>query len=188
METRFLLIRHAESEWNAAGRWQGQADPPLSAEGRAQAETLAASLVGTSLDALIASDLDRARETAEAIGRALGLVPILDPRFRELDVGEWSGLRRSEIEARDPEKLERFEAGEPDVRPGGGESRREIRIRVRTAAAELHERYVGRRVALVTHLGVIRALWPGTEMKNAEARWWEAAEVPDVPQPESGAL
>ena len=182
METRFLLIRHAQSEWNADGRWQGQADPGLSEEGRAQARALAASLVETPLDVLLASDLDRARQTAEAIGRATGLIPVLDPRFRELDVGSWSGLRREEIEARDPELLARFEAGEPDVRPGGGESRQGIRRRVREAAAELRELYAGSRIALVTHLGVIRALWPGTEMKNAEARWWDPAEACEAPE------
>jgi probable phosphoglycerate mutase len=188
MDTRFLLIRHAESEWNADGRWQGQADPGLSAEGRAQAEALAASLVDARLEVLVASDLDRARETAVRVGRATGLVPILDPRFRELDVGSWSGLRREEIAAQDPALLAGFESGDPDVRPGGGETRREIRLRVRDAAAELREIYAGRRIALVTHLGVIRALWPGTEMANAEARWWEPEETEVAAQREAEPL
>jgi broad specificity phosphatase PhoE len=186
METRFLLIRHAESEWNADGRWQGQADPGLSPAGRIQAEALAKSLVDERLDLLISSDLDRARQTAERVGQALALTPVLDPRFRELDVGGWSGLRREEIAVRDPALLASFETGDPDVRPGGGESRREIRERVRSAAAELREMYPGRRIALVTHLGVIRALWPASEMKNAEARWWEPGE--STAQAESGPL
>lgn len=181
-ETRILLIRHAQSAWNADGRWQGQADPALSELGRKQAQVLAESLGDTPLEALVASDLDRARETAEILGRVVGLAPVLDPRFRELDVGKWSGLRREEIEARDPELLARFEAGGPEVRPGGGESRLEIRQRVRAAAKELREAYAGQRIALVTHLGVIRALWPGTEMANAEARWWDPEEQDTSPE------
>lgn len=168
MPAEFLLIRHAESQWNAEGRWQGQADPPLSERGREQARTLAAALEPQPIAALLCSDLARARETAEIVGVQLGLRPDPDPRLRELDVGEWSGLTRPEIVDQAPETLERFEAGEPGVRPGGGESRREIRRRVRSAMQEIAARFDGKRVAVVTHLGVIRALRPGTELANAE--------------------
>lgn len=173
----FLLIRHAESAWNAAGRWQGQADPPLTARGRRQAERLAQALAGEGIELLVASDLTRARETAGVVGAALGIEPVTDPRFRELDVGSWTGLCREEIERRDPERLARFDAGDVDVPAGGAESRRAIRRRVRRAAARLLAAHPGRRVALVTHLGVIRALLPGAELGNAEWRRARAAEL-----------
>lgn len=99
--TRVLLVRHGQSEWNALGRWQGQADPPLSDTGRAQARSAARSL--GALDAIFASDLQRAAETAAIISAELGVGPVVvDPDLRERDAGEWSGLTRAEIDERYP--------------------------------------------------------------------------------------
>lgn len=183
--TRLVLIRHAESTWNASGRWQGQADPPLSERGRRQARALGEALCGEGIEHLFASDLRRAAETAAVVGEALGLVPEHDPRLRELDVGDWAGLQREEIEERHPKTLARFEAGDPDTRPGGGETRREIRRRVRSTAAELVRAHGGC-IALVTHLGVIRALRPGAEPANAEFCSVTADEL-ERPEPEDVA-
>jgi probable phosphoglycerate mutase len=154
----WLLIRHAESSWNAEDRWQGHGNPPLSDRGRQQAEALARRLAGEKIDVLVSSDLTRAAETAAMLGRVWSLRPLLTESLRELAVGDWTGLKRDQIEALAPETLRRFEALDPDVRPGGGESRREIRLRARRAVAELVAAHPGRRLALVTHLGVIRAL------------------------------
>jgi len=167
LPTGFLLIRHAESLWNAASRWQGQADPPLSPRGREQAKRLAEALSHERIDVLMCSDLRRALETAEFVGSSRGLEPTADRRLRELDVGDWSGLTRPEIAANASETLARFDAGDPDVRPGRGETRREIRQRVRRAMQEIAAQHQGRCVAVVTHLGVIRALLPGSEPRNA---------------------
>ncbi len=177
-ETRLLIIRHAESEWNASGRWQGQGDPPLSARGREQAQVLADKLAGETIGALYSSDLARAVETATIIGAGWGLQPQLNRNLRELDIGEWTGLTRSEIEMRTADLLERFEAEEPDVRPGGGESRREIRIRIRREMAQIAAAHPSENVAIVTHLGALRALFPGTEPANADWRWVDALRLP----------
>lgn len=111
-----LLARHGQSEWNAAGRWQGQADPPLSDLGLSQAQA-AAQQAGT-FDAIFASDLVRALHTATIISTAIGIGPvIIDPRLKERDAGEYSGLTRDEIEAQFPGALAegRWPAGwEPD--------------------------------------------------------------------------
>jgi broad specificity phosphatase PhoE len=171
-DTRFILIRHAESSWNACGRWQGHADPPLSGRGRAQAELLARELAGQPIDVLLASDLIRATQTAEIVGEMLGLKPVLDARLRELNVGDWAGLTRTEIARRDPETLARFEAGDPDVLAGGGESRGQIRARVRACARQLGREHAGRLVAVVSHLGVIWALQPESALGNAQ--WCQA--------------
>jgi broad specificity phosphatase PhoE len=161
------LLRHAESVWNAAGRWQGHADPPLSERGARQAEAagprLAAELEGQQMKHLYCSDLRRAVDTARAVGRALELEPVLVPGLRELDVGRWTGLSTAEIERCDPEQLRAFQAGEPDLRPGGGETRREIRKRVRRAVRELALADPSANVLCVVHLGVVRALVPGAE-------------------------
>jgi len=173
-QTELLLVRHGQTAWNAAGRWQGHADPVLSDVGRAQARLLAARLRARPIEGdapwsgLLASDLRRARETAVILGGILGLEVELEPRLRELDVGDWAGLTRSEIQGRDPSALRAFESGDPAVRPGGGESRAEIRQRVRDCVRDLGERFSGQRLLVVTHLGVIRALLPGAEPGHAE--------------------
>jgi broad specificity phosphatase PhoE len=157
-ETALLLIRHAESSWNAAGRWQGHGDPSLSDSGREQANALARELARESIDVVVSSDLRRAAETAAILGQARGLRPELNPRLRELDLGDWEGLTREQIERTDREALRRFDAGDLDVRPGAGENRREIEQRAASAVTELIDANPGRRLAVVTHLGVIRAL------------------------------
>jgi broad specificity phosphatase PhoE len=100
---RFLLIRHGESTWNAVGRWQGWADPPLSAVGERQARDAAQHLRGAGLTRVVASDLQRARRTAELLAKALGLgEPLVVSELKERDVGEFSGLTRAEIDERWP--------------------------------------------------------------------------------------
>jgi broad specificity phosphatase PhoE len=97
---RLILVRHGESTWNAEERLQGQLDPPLSDRGREQSRALAATLDGLPDDHVVCSDLGRARETAEL----LGLQPArFDPRWREIDVGEWGGRTAAEIDAQGSE-------------------------------------------------------------------------------------
>ncbi len=96
--TRLLVVRHGQSEWNAIGRWQGRADPPLTDEGRRQAAD-AAKVLGT-FDAVVASPLVRAVETAAVLADHLGIGPVLvDPDLMERDAGEWQGLTRTQIES-----------------------------------------------------------------------------------------
>jgi broad specificity phosphatase PhoE len=157
-EASLLLIRHAESNWNATGRWQGHGNPPLSVRGRAQANALAREFARETIDVLVSSDLRRAADTAAILGQARGLRPELNPRLRELDVGNWQGLTRDQIESTASDVLRRFDAGDLDVRPGGGENRREIAQRAFSVVTQLVDAHPGRRLAIVTHLGVIRAL------------------------------
>ena len=157
-EASLLLIRHAESSWNAAGRWQGHGDPPLSDRGRAQANALAGELARETIDVLVSSDLRRAAETAAILGQARGLQPESNPRLRELDLGDWEGLTSDEIERTAGDVLRRLNDGDLDVRPGGGENLREIEQRAFSVVADLVDAHPGRRLAIVTHLGVIRAL------------------------------
>ncbi len=167
LATEFLLIRHAQSEWNAVSRWQGHADPPLSDLGRQQARLLARSLEGEHVDALYTSDLVRAADTAAIVGDALHRAPTSDARLRELDIGEWEGLVRAEIEDRWPDLLRQFDTGDPDSRPTGGETRRELAVRVRSRVLAIAGRHPTGRVAIVSHMGVIEALLPGAGIENA---------------------
>lgn len=150
---RLTLVRHAESIWNASETWQGQTDVPLSARGRLQARALATRLFGVPFDHRRASDLSRAFETATA----LGAEPLADPRFREIDVGAWAGLAHHEVAARFPDEVAGLRSGQP-VRIGGGESMPEFEGRVDAAVDALRVEHAGRRVLVVTHGGVIRAL------------------------------
>jgi probable phosphoglycerate mutase len=195
-ETALLLIRHAESSWNAVDRWQGHGDPPLSDRGREQANALARELARETIDVLVSSDLRRAAETAAILGEARGLRPELNPRLRELDLGDWEGLTRDQIERTAGNALRRFDAGDLDVRPGGGENLREIAQRAFSVVSELVDAHPGRRLAVVTHLGVIRALLggscgfargagngsvpsgPGAELGNASWRYLAPAQPP----------
>ena len=151
-----LLIRHALSEWNVAGRWQGQADPPLSEEGRAQARA-AAGRAGV-FDLAVTSDLERAVETAAIL--APDVPHVVEPDLRELDVGEWSGRTWAEIETGWGEELARFQAGRSESAPGG-EPRADFDRRVARAARRVCEAVAeagAARTLVVAHGGVVRAL------------------------------
>jgi broad specificity phosphatase PhoE len=138
--TTLLLVRHGETDWNADGRLQGQTDRPLSDYGRRQARQLATELAGEELDAIHASDLSRARETAEIVGAQLGLAVVLDADLREKDWGTWEGLT----------------AVERDRVEFAGESTEEHRERVLGALGRIAELHPAGRVLVVTHGGSIR--------------------------------
>lgn len=146
-----VLIRHGQTEWNAIGRWQGQADPPLNDTGRAQACKTALELKGHQVDALVSSDLLRARQTAEIIGETLGLEVELEPRLREVNLGYWQGLYSNEIRARWPEEMRLWLEQPLAIRPPDGESIHELADRVLAAANDIAADYAGQRVGLVTH-------------------------------------
>jgi broad specificity phosphatase PhoE len=94
--TELLLVRHGETDWNAAGRLQGHTDRPLSGYGREQARRLAEELASEEFDAIYASDLARARETAAIVGERLRQEVVLDADLREKNWGTWEGLTSTE--------------------------------------------------------------------------------------------
>ena len=119
-----VLLRHGETVWNAEGRFQGQHDTDLSPRGRDQAAAAASALARAlppRRPVLVTSDLRRARDTAEAVGAALGVEAVVDPRLREIAAGRWQGLLHEEILAHDPAGFAAWRAGD-DVRLGGGET------------------------------------------------------------------
>lgn len=176
--SELLLIRHAESTWNPEGRWQGHEDPPLSERGREQARALARALADAGATRVYASDLQRARATAEALAAALGCELRIDPRLRELDVGRWGGLTRAQISLADAPLLARFDAGDPAACAGGAESRAALRLRARGALRALAgAEPEGACIALVTHLGWLREVAPGGDFGHAEWRRVRAQEL-----------
>lgn len=177
--TCFLLIRHAETEWNAAGLWQGHADSPLTKRGVAQAALLAEGLAETVIDRIVCSDLGRCLQTVAPLAARIGLRVEPMRGLRELDVGSWSGLSRDEIRLRDPDTLRRFDARE-DVRPGGAEKRSELALRVHRVVEQLASESPERCIAVVTHSGVVRALQFGRQAEHAQTLRVSLAQIREV--------
>lgn len=153
--TELLLVRHGQSTWNASGRWQGQADPPLSELGERQAEAAARRLADPSsrpVDRVVTSDLLRARRTAEVIAAALGVALEVEHRLRERHAGEWTGLTRAEIEDAWPGYLAQRH------HPPGFETDDALLARVLPGLHATAEIGAGTRVLVVTHGGVVRTV------------------------------
>lgn len=162
-----VLVRHAESIWNAEDRWQGQTDVPLSAKGREEAKRVGERLRDARFDAIVCSDLSRARETAEAIvaarvkREALATHDALTTHrgMREMDLGAWCGLPHAEVLTRFPDELRALQTGEDLAIGGHGESLPRFEDRVHVALGEvLADHASATRILVVTHGGCIRAV------------------------------
>jgi broad specificity phosphatase PhoE len=154
--TTVYLARHGESDWNVERRWQGHADRPLTERGREQAELLAERLADVKLDAVYASDLRRAWETAEAVAVTRGLEVVRLPELREVDVGSWSGCTRDECAERFPEAFARWRQGGSGW--DDGESYEEMGERIVEAIRTIAAEHPDGAVLVVSHGGPIRAV------------------------------
>ncbi|GAB4034906.1 MAG: histidine phosphatase family protein [Rubrivivax sp.] len=177
--TELLLIRHGETDHNRQSRFQGQIDVPLNATGRAQAERLAQRLADEPLDALVSSDLQRARDTAEPLLARRTLPLALDALWREQAFGVLEGLELPKVPETHPELWAAWARHEADHAPPGGESYRAFHARVMQAIRELAEAHPGRRVAVFTHGGVLDMAW-------REARGLPLAGPRSCPIPNTG--
>lgn len=145
------LVRHGQTDWNVAGRYQGQADPPLNATGLAEAGQAAESMAHQPLAAIYTSDLQRAEQTAQVIARRAGMAYQLEPLLREVRLGDWEGQLYRHIEARYPQLIAARSQDPLDFRPPNGESLREVAKRVWAVADRIAARYPGQQVTLVSH-------------------------------------
>lgn len=152
-----ILMRHGETAWNRAQRLQGHRDIALSDAGRNQAQDAAPSVVALRPEVIVASDLARARETAEAVALLVGLPVKIDRRLRETSMGKWEGLTRNEAIAQWPKEWNGWRTTSAHATPPGGESRWQVAAR---AAAVVYELDAGTasRALLVTHGGTIVGL------------------------------
>ncbi|EJN00933.1 histidine phosphatase family protein [Herbaspirillum sp. YR522] len=159
--TDILLIRHGETDWNVDQRLQGHIDIGLNAEGRRQVLALGVALAGEGIDAVFASDLQRARDTAQAIATAAGLPVEIDAGLRERCYGAFEGLRHVEIEQRYPEAYRQWRAREPDARFPAGERPAETMREFYQRSVQSVQRILAGaqgKVAIVTHGGVLEYL------------------------------
>jgi uncharacterized phosphatase len=154
--TTIYLARHGESDWNAANRFQGHSDRPLTDHGREQAKALADLVAAESVEAIYASPLSRALETARIVAARTKLAVVADEGLREVDTGSWSGLSRAEVQERYPEGFQRWITGGAGWEDG--ESYEEMAERVLAAVNRIAAAHPGGRVLLVSHGGPIRAI------------------------------
>jgi len=177
------FIRHGETDWNAEARYQGQADIPMNATGRAQAqrngEVLRGLLPAIARYRFIASPLSRARATMEIVRNAMGLAPQaydLDDRLKEINYGAWQGVFAADLPAVDAEGLAARTKDTFHWRPRGGESYADLTARAVEWLDEIEEDTV-----VAAHGGISRVL-------RGHLYGIETAAVPDLPVPQDRIL
>ena len=165
MKRTLVLVRHGETLWNREGRFQGHTDIALSDLGRAQARALRARLAlshahlfDDDQTAILTSDLQRARETAEIAFGTTGRTLHVRRELREFCYGVFEGLTRREIDERFPGVMAAWLAGDRAFAVEGGESRAEVHARVHSAVHTFLSEVSQRHIVIVAHGGVIRQL------------------------------
>ena len=172
--TRIIAIRHGETDWNVSTRIQGHLDIPLSATGRWQAARLASALREQKIQAIYASDLTRAWETAQFVARTLAISVVKEEGLRERHFGDFEGKTFAEIEAELPDQALRWRRRDPHFAPNGGETLVALRDRVLKTATRLAARHPGEQIALVGHGGVMDVLYRAATRLDIQApRTWE---------------
>lgn len=159
LATNVIAIRHGETAWNLASRLQGHLNVALNETGHRQASRLAQALSDEPIDAIYSSDLARARSTAQALADGAGLRVQTDTGLRERSFGVFEGLTHDEIEGRFPEQALRWHARDGGFGPEGGETLQAFHERAIGAVAAIAARHRGQHVAVVTHGGVLDALY-----------------------------
>lgn len=159
MSTTLILVRHGETEWNRLARIQGHTDSILTPAGIAQAQAGALRLRGEKIDRLIASDLGRTQHTAKILNKHLGLPVVLDSGLRERCFGIGEGRYYAELDAEYPELFSRVRETDPHYAIPGAESRTQFHLRTTNALQAIAAAHRGRRVLIVTHGGVLGAIY-----------------------------
>jgi 2,3-bisphosphoglycerate-dependent phosphoglycerate mutase len=174
--TRILAVRHGETAWNVDTRLQGQIDISLNSTGQEQARRLAEALAEEGVEAIVASDLVRARDTAQAVAHRTGLPLATDKGLRERHFGIFQGHTYAEVEQRWPEESARWRKREPEFGAPGGETLAAFYERCVQTATRLAAAHPGRTLLLVTHGGVLDCLYRAASRIALNApRTWELA-------------
>lgn len=156
MITKILFVRHGQTDWNVERKWQGHADIPLNDTGKAQAAALAKRLQEWPIAAIVTSDLQRCIQTAQPIGKTVGLEPIPDPIWRERNVGAFSGMTGEEAKEAFPEIWAAAKRGMVD--PPDGEGYVDLRKRGYAAYEKVVADYPGEMIVVVSHGGLLHTL------------------------------
>ena len=156
--TTIHLLRHGEVVLAETRRFIGHLDAPLSALGERQCRAQAERMRGVKLAAIFASDLSRARRSAELVGDPHGLTPTVVPALREMAMGSWDGLTAAEIKQRDPAAFDAWLSRAGEFPFPGGESVPDLVARAWPAFAAIVQAHPGQAIAIVAHGGTNRAL------------------------------
>ena len=189
--TRLLLVRHGETTWNDEACYQGQEDIPLSARGWMEAECLAERLASESINAIYTSDLARARDTAQVVANRLGKPLTQELRLREANLGEWQGLTYAEVRRRYFRDTDPLPAYFVDTPPLGGESLRQLQMRLMSAIESIAAQYENESVLIVTHGGCLKVLlctWLGIELSAYWQLRFDSASISEVSLYPMGAI
>ncbi|KRC27914.1 MULTISPECIES: histidine phosphatase family protein [unclassified Acidovorax] len=172
--TRIIAVRHGETAWNVDTRIQGHLDIPLNETGQWQAQQLAQALADEPIDAIYASDLQRAYATAQAVADATGAPITPETGLRERSFGHFQGRTFAEIEAEMPEDARRWRKRDPEYVPEGGESLVMLRERIERTVFALAEKHPGEQVLMVAHGGVLDVLYRMATRQEIQApRTWQ---------------
>ena len=159
-DTVFTAVRHGQTDANLQGVLQGHLDTPLGEKGRAQARAAAERLKHEKFDLFYTSDLSRAYETAQIIGRVLGMEPVPLTELREWHLGTLEGRPHSELRTEYPDIIESFRFDRADdIAVPGGESRKEFFTRIAACLDRLRRENPGARILFVSHGGSLRAVY-----------------------------
>jgi broad specificity phosphatase PhoE len=156
--TRFILVRHGETEWNRNERFRGRADLSLNENGHRQAEAAALKLKGRDAAAIYASPMKRTLETADPISRELGVSVTPTEGLIDIDYGEWQGLSLEEANTKDSVMYHKWHHSPHEVRFPGGEGLAHVRDRVVAAVHEIAAGHDKQTVVLVSHKVVCQVL------------------------------
>lgn len=168
---KLLLLRHGQIRANRQGRWHGSTDSPLTWRGRREVRRTARFIEGTEprVEAVYSSPLSRCRHTAEAVAARLGLPVEVHADLREYAIGEWEGMRFSELAER--HRFVELATGDPDFAPPGGETLRQVAERIVPAMREIHERHAGCERVLVVGHGAALAVALGALIDGNPGHW-----------------
>jgi broad specificity phosphatase PhoE len=166
-----MLVRHGETEWNAQRRYQGQTNVPLSGLGRRQAELVAERLTGERIDAVYASDLKRAWETAQIIAEKSGLQVLSEPRLRELKFGILEGLTFDEAQEKYPEMINAW-LEDFNNTPEGAETIDVFNARIISLLDDLKGKHDEQVLLLVGHGGSLSEILRVVLGLSREKRWY----------------
>lgn len=157
---RLFLTRHGQTDWNIAGRYQGQSDIPLNQTGQLQAEQIAKRLSTETIHAIYSSDLSRAKDTASKIRNLQGQSPAfqIDSRWRELSFGDWEGMTYKEMSAHSPELFSKWMVNPKDTSTPNGETLVQLAERVKAAFDEIKNNHQDQTVLVVGHSGSLQTL------------------------------
>ena len=163
MNTRLILVRHGETQWNKENVFRGLSDVPLNEHGVRQAEALGRFFEGVDFAAIYTSRLKRALDTARAIARAQKSERIIrnDEGLLDIHRGQWEGLRHEEAKAKFPELYEKWFSSPENVTFPGGENLGTVGMRAMRSIDRISREYSGKTVILVTHHVVLRVILCG---------------------------